>query len=112
GGPELGQLAFGEVRGGGKEELGDGELEDGIAQKLEALVVTDAGVLGGVGTVGQGFGQNGTVLEGVAQDGLQRCDSLAHPAASRSPTRRTRSASAPSWAMRRALATERAREEP
>ena len=54
GGPQLGQLALGEVGVVAVERVGDDEAEHGVAEELQALVVGQAAVLVGVRAVRQG----------------------------------------------------------
>ncbi|SIM69152.1 Uncharacterised protein [Mycobacteroides abscessus subsp. abscessus] len=53
GGPTLGQLPLGQVREAVVQLGGHGQAEHGVPEELEALVVRGAGVLVGVGAVGQ-----------------------------------------------------------
>ncbi len=69
-GPQLGQLAFGQVGVGAVQRVGDHQAEHGVPEELQALVGGQTAVLVRVRTVGQRTHQKGG-LERVAEPPFQ-----------------------------------------
>jgi hypothetical protein len=71
--PRLRETAFVGIWQAGKKLMAEGELEDGIAEEFEALVV-EAGTLGLVAhaRMREGLGEEPELAERVAEDALKR----------------------------------------
>jgi hypothetical protein len=77
GGSVQGQGALPGLRVAAIQQLGGDQLEDGVAEKLEALVVARAvGVLVRVGAVGERLQEQVAVIEGDPELALQRHQAL------------------------------------
>jgi hypothetical protein len=66
-GPDLGQLAFGQVGVGEEQVVGDHQAQHGVTEELEPLVGRGALGLGAPRPVGQGAGQQLRVGEGPSE---------------------------------------------